>query len=247
VNSKEILVIPDLQIPYQDRRSLNAVEQFIKEHKWDEIIQLGDFMDFDCISSHNKNKLRQIEGKRLLLDYDEGNEILDRWQKLTDAQITILEGNHEFRVQNYIEANPQLEGWIEVPTCLKLKKRKINWIPFWSEGKTYDVGKATFIHGKVTTDFHTKKMAYTYGRNIFYGHTHDIQCYSVQTAGNDNTYVAQSLGCLCNYNQQYMRGGPSKWQQAVCVFHFYEDGFFTYNIIRIFKHRFFYEGIEYQG
>lgn len=247
MKSKEILVIPDLQVPFHDALSLNSVEQLMRDHAWDEIIQLGDFMDFNCISSHNKNNLRAVEGSRLLADYAEGNKILDRWQKLAPkAKITLLEGNHEYRVESYINANPQMAGMIEVPIGLRLGKRGINWVPFWSNNnKTYDVGKATFIHGKKTTDYHACAMAYMYGRNVFYGHTHDIQCYSVQTAGDNNTYVGQSLGCLCEYNQSYMRGSPSKWQQAVTAFHFFENGDFTYNVIRIFKHRFYFDGIEY--
>ncbi len=243
-----MLVIPDLQVPYHDRRSLNAVHQMMKDHRWDEIVCLGDFMDFDCISSHNKNNLRAVEGKRMDADYEEGQEILALWRKLCpEAKITIIEGNHEYRVNRYIDANPAMEGMIEVPVGLNFKKYRINWVPYWSTGQTYDIGKATFVHGRATNDGHAKKMAYMYGRNVFYGHTHDIQTFSVQTAGNDNTYVGQSLGCLCDYKQSYMRGGPSKWQQGVTVFHFFEDGYFTYNIIRLFKNRFYHEGVTYQG
>lgn len=244
---KTILVIPDLQVPYHDERSLNAVEQMMANHKFDEVIQIGDFMDFDCISAHNKDKLREVEGKRLQYDYDEGNKILDRWQKLHKGKITILEGNHEYRIERYLDACPQMEGYIEVPTGLNLKKRKITWVPFWSKGTVYTIGKATFIHGKKTNNFHSKAMAYAYGRNVFYGHTHDIQSYSVETEGDNNTYVGQSLGCLCQYKQKYMRGSPSKWQQCFAVFHFFDDGYFNYEIIRVFKHRFFYAGKTYEG
>jgi len=232
-------------VPYEDKKSLAAVEKLMKE-PWDEIIQIGDFMDFDCISSHNKNNLRAIQGKTIFQDYAYANTILDRWQKITRAKITIIEGNHEDRVNRYIDANPQLEGIVEVPVGLRLKERGINWVPFWQDNrKTYTIGKATFIHGNKTTNFHTKAMAQMYGRNIFYGHTHDVQSFSVQTAGDDNTYVGQSLGCLVKYGYGYMRGKPSKWQQAVAAFHFFEDGNFTYEVIRIFKHRFYFNGKTY--
>lgn len=247
--TKQVLVIPDLQIPYQDNRSLAAVHAFMKDHVWDEIVCLGDFLDFNSISSHSKTDLLALTSSTLDEDYAEGNKVLDTWQEAApNAKITLIEGNHEYRVQNFLKAIPQLRGKIEVPYGLKLKERGIGWVPFWSDNRcTYDIGKATFIHGKSTNCFHSKAMAYMYGRNIFYGHTHDIQGYSVQTAGNDNTYVGQSLGCLCDYQQGYMRGGPSKWQQCFAVFNFFDDGNFTYNVVRIFKNRFFYQGKTYQG
>lgn len=204
-------------------------------------------MDFDCISSHNKENLRAIAGKTIQADYDHANKILDRWQSLTDAKITIIEGNHEFRMERYINANPQLEGMFEVPRCLHLKSRGINWVPFWSAGKTYKIGNATFIHGPSSlTGFHTKKAAHAYGSSTFYGHTHDVQCFSVEYADKAKTIVGQSLGCLCD-KQPYMRGQPDKWQLAFGVFHFFEDGYFQYECIRIFKGRFYYNGKVYQG
>lgn len=244
---KHVLVLTDTHYPYVDIKTMKAVENLMSDYQWSEVLHLGDFLDFDCISSHNKDNLRAIEAKRLFHDYEAGADTLDRWKKLAPkADFTLLEGNHEYRVERYLDANPQLEGMIEVPVGLELQKRHVAWVPAWSKGKVYNIGKASFIHGGKTTNFHTKGMAYNYGRNIFYGHTHDVQSYSVETAGHNTTYVAQSLGCLCRYDQPYMRGRPSKWQQSVSVFHFFEDGNFNYNVIRIFNHRFFFGGKVYQ-
>ena len=44
----DVLVLPDLQVPYEDKRSLAAVEKVMGEYEWDEIVQLGDCFDFDC-------------------------------------------------------------------------------------------------------------------------------------------------------------------------------------------------------
>lgn len=246
-NLKSVLVIPDLQIPYEDKRSLNAVEKLMADHEWDEIVQIGDFVDLDCISSHNKNNLRAVSNKSLFKDYDYANSILDRWQRLTKAKITIIEGNHEYRIERYIDANPQLEGLVEVPVGLKLKTRSINWIPYWSSGELYKIGKACFIHGQYTNEHHAKKTVSRFGDNVFYGHTHDVMCFSQVLRGKDKTIVGQSLGCLCDYSQSYLQGRPTNWQQAIAVFHFFPDGYFQYNVIRIFKHRFYYGGKIYEG
>lgn len=249
--NKRLLVLPDTQCPYEDKRSLAAVEKMMADYRFDIYLQIGDFLDFDCISSHNKNNLRAVEGKRLMLDYDHAGQILDRHQAIIrknnpKAEFVILEGNHEHRIVKYVDANPAIEGMFEVPTALEFGRRGIKWVPYWSKGTVYKVGKATFIHGRYTNDHHAKKHVTKHGCNIFYGHTHDIQSYSAEMLGEGKTLVGQSLGCLCG-PQGYMRGGPDKWQQAFAIFDFFPDGNFTYSVIRIFNHRFIYNGKVYEA
>lgn len=248
-SNKSVLVIPDLQVPFHCKRSLDAVEQLMGSGKWDEIVQLGDFMDHNSISSHNVGKLRQVEGQTLEKDYEVGNTILDRWQRLAPkAKLTILQGNHDERPERLVDAQPQLAGRVETERGLNLKKRGINWVPFWRDKRQhYKIGNAHFIHGLYTNDHHAKKHVMRFGVPIFYGHTHDIQCYPLVLQGEDRTIVGQSMGCLCDYNQAYMAGAPSNWQQAVGIFTFYPDDFFTPVVIPIFKHRFSYGGQTFQG
>ncbi len=245
-DGKDVLVIPDCQIPYHDPRSIKAVEGVMKDFHWDRGVILGDFMDFNCISSHNERNLRAVEGTTIEADYEIGNKILDRWQKYI-PNWDYIEGNHEDRMTRYIDANPRLEGSIEVPKGLRLKERGINWVPYWSDGKPLKIGNAYFIHGKYTSEHHAKKHVSRYGVNVFYGHLHDTQCYPLVLHGEDKTIVGQSLGCLCSYDQPYMKGSPSNWQQSFGAFHFFDDGFFSYEVVRIFKNRFYFRGKVYQG
>lgn len=238
-------------MPYQDGRSLLAVEKLMEDIRFDGYLLIGDFLDFDCISSHNKNNLRAVEGKRLQADYDVAGEILDRHQALIraknkNAEFVYIEGNHENRVDRYVDANPALEGMVEVPTCLEFGRRKFKWVPFWSQGKVFSIGKATFIHGRYTNDAHAKKHVQRYGRNVFYGHLHDVQGYSAEMLGEGNTLCGQSLGCLC-LPQKYMQGAPDKWQHAFAIIDFFPDGNFCPHVIKIFKHRFTYGTKVYEG
>lgn len=230
-------------------RTMRAVEQYMGDRQWDEIVYLGDFLDLDVISSHNKDNLRALESKRIKADYEYASDVLDWHATLAPkAKFTLIEGNHEERAERYVDANPALEGLMEVETGLQLLKRKINWVRFWSKGEVYQIGKARFIHGLYTTQYHARKHVENYGENVFYGHTHDVQTYSKELHGSDKTIVGQSLGCLCRYDQSYLKGKPTKWQQAFGVFYFFPDGFFQYFVVRIFKHRFVSpDGKVYQG
>src|SRR5207253_4459819 len=110
---------------------------------------IGDFLDFDCISDHNARNLRAVEGATIEEDYRIGNVILDRWQGLCD-KIVLLEGNHDYRVERFIDAYPRMAGSLEVEKGLHLKERGIKWVRSWSKGEVYKVGKAGFIHGLYT-------------------------------------------------------------------------------------------------
>lgn len=246
-----MIVIPDMQVPYHDKKTMKVVEDFMADHTWDYYLNIGDFMDFDSISTHSRGKLRQIEGKRVLKDYEIGNQILDRHQGIVrknnkDAQFILLEGNHEYRIERYLEELPQLAGMLEVEKGLNLEERGFEWVRCYEKGQDFQLGKAHFHHGIYTSTHHAKKHVQTWGTNIFYGHLHDTQQYSLSRKGVNDTVVGQSLGCLCEYNQQYMKGRPSNWQQAFAVFYFQPNGYFTYNIIRIFNHKFIANGKLYE-
>lgn len=238
-----VIVIPDCQIPYEDERSLRVVEKYMKDNWWDEVIWIGDFMDFDYLSSFNEESPRKLEGKRMKNDYAYAGLIMDRQIEAgskvnKNCKFTLLEGNHEYRVEKAIDKAPMLEGWVEVPTGLRLAERGVKWVKSWSKGKVYKVGKANFVHGQYTNKYHASKMVDNYGDNIFYGHTHDVISHSKVLKGKDKTVVGQSLGCLCEYDQSYMKGRPSNWQQAFGIFYFQENGYFTYYVPRIFNGRF---------
>lgn len=213
-------------------------------HTWDGLLYIGDLMDFDCISSFNKENLRSVEKKRLALEYQYANNVLDRhqqiiWNNNPYAKFVLLEGNHEERVERYINANPQLEGLVEVEIGLRLQERGFKWIRSWSKGETYQIGKAHFLHGNYTNQYHPAKMAQKYGDSVFYGHTHDMMCHAVANQLHpDKVHVGQSLGCLCERNQSYMKGAPSNWQQGFGIFFFLEDGTYTYYTPRIFNNQF---------
>lgn len=248
---RSMIVLPDMQTPYHDPKALAVVEKYMANHKWDIYLNLGDFMDFDCISDFNKNKPRLVEGKRLYRDYDIANEVLDRHQaiirkKNPKARFVLLEGNHEERMVRYLDSFPQLEGLFEVPIGLRLEERGFEWIESWSAGKVFTVGHANFIHGQYINRYHASKMVDTYSEPIFYGHTHDMMCFPKLLKAQGKIIVGQSLGCLCEYNQSYMKGKPSNWQQGFGVFYFLPNGNFTYYTPRIIDHQFIGpDGIHY--
>ena len=237
------MVIPDVHVPFQDDRSLNALEGYMADNRFDEVIYIGDLLDFGQISKFNQGSPKE-ESHKLSDDYKIAGKILDRHISLIrknnrKAKFTLLEGNHEERIERWIAKNPQVEDMIEVSVGLKLGERGINWVRSWSKGELYKIGKAYFIHGLYTNQYHSQKMVNNFGVNIYYGHTHDHQSFSKVLKGKDKTIEGMSLGCICEYEQNWMQGKPNNWQQGFGVFHFDKDtGHYNMSFVRIFNHSF---------
>lgn len=240
VSTRSAIVIPDLQVPYHDQKALKLVEQYMEDKDWDIYINLGDLLDLPQISHYNDRKPRVVENMRLKEDFDKAEEILRRHRDLVgeDCEMYYLEGNHEERLERYLDKNPEHEGLIEIPNRLPLDELDIQWIKSYSQGEKLTIGEANLVHGRYTNKYHSKKHALKYMSNIFYGHTHDVQSFSMETEGSDHTYIGQSLGCLCDYELQYKQGQPDNWQQAVTTFFFQPNGNFNHYISRIFDYKF---------
>jgi hypothetical protein len=237
------IVLPDIHVPKHDAETLAAVEAFIGDTYLDYYINLGDFMDWPFLHVKTKEKLREVEGERLMSHYDVANEILDRHvkacrRKNPNCEMVILEGNHDYRIEVLIDANPVLEGLFEPERILEFARRGIKYVKSHSKNELFNVGKAFFHHGLYTNKYHAAKMASVFDVPIFYGHLHDTQEYSEIKQGADKTIAAQSLGCLCKYEQDYLRGRPTRWQQAFGFFWFFPDGYFQHAVIKIFKNKF---------
>jgi len=122
-NIKKWLIASDVQVPYQDVRSLNAFEKYMAAHTWDGLLYIGDFIDGVSVSAHDIHNLKDREGRRLADEYKEANKVLDRHQQLIwnnnpYAKFVYLEGNHEERVARYINQHPEMAGLIDVPTII---------------------------------------------------------------------------------------------------------------------------------
>lgn len=248
-----LLALPDMHVPDHDSASLDAILQYASDQPFDEFIQLGDFLNLDSVSGHNPDATLIREGARIKDDLDAGNEVLDQIDEVLDSHgrkvvKTLIKGNHEWRLDRYIEKNPALFGQLSIEEGLHLRERGYNYVRSYPHGELYQVGHAHFFHGIFCSGNHAKRHVERYGVNIFYGHVHSVQTHSVQRHGKGSTIVGQSLGCLCEYNPPYMVGRPDDWQLAFAVFWFRPDGLFNYSVIRIFEGGFYApNGKFYQG
>jgi hypothetical protein len=241
-----------MQVPYEDKRSLAAVEKYMAAHRWDGYLNLGDFLDFNELSSYVKGRPGAVR-EDVADTFEAGRVILRRHARIIHtrnvlARMVLFQGNHDYRAVSYAEEHPGLRGQLDVPKNLGLAELGIEWIESWEKGKLFKLGNAYFLHGNYINKYHAAKMVDQYGVCVYYGHTHDVMSFPKMTKGNGLTLEAGSLGCLCRYDQSYMMGKPSNWQQAVTTFYLRPGGNYNLYVSRIFNHKFVGpDGQEYGG
>lgn len=234
------MILPDVHLDEETPEEYLPVKKLIKDLKPDEIVLLGDFMDVSSLSAWDLDKKRRMEGQRYIFEVVTANKELDFLQKHS-KKITYLEGNHEDRVNRYLDKYPEMEGLIEPKKVLKLKKRKIKWYKY---NELYQIGKFYLTHGMYITIHHAKKHLLSLGCNIIYGHTHGAQTH-LQNMKMQLPHMAYGLGCLCNKEPDYMRGRPANWINQFAIMEVNKEGLCWVYPVNIVDGKFIWNGKEY--
>ena len=138
-----ILVIADTQVkPTESLEYLLWVGKYIHDTKPDIVVMIGDWWDFPSLSSYDKGKA-SAEGRRFVDDLQAGNKGLE----LLELEINkdpaykprkvFCKGNHEHRIDRYVEDNPELKGTLGTEF---LPLEKFGW-------EVYDFLKPVEIEG----------------------------------------------------------------------------------------------------
>jgi predicted phosphodiesterase len=167
---QKVIILPDVHISDEGYSPVyKAVKKFIRDEKPDITVLLGDFADCSALSHWNLEKRRQIEGRRHDAEIKILRKELDYLQAFS-AQVIYLAGNHEDWCEQYLDHHPELEGLIEYPLLLDLKKRKIKWVKL---NELYKIGELYLTHGMYINKYHAAKHLERLGCNICYGHCFD--------------------------------------------------------------------------
>jgi len=224
----------DLHAPDEDKAALQVAYDFTLDFQPDIFIWGGDQMHMDCISFYNRNRPKLLEGQRLHKEYLYMQKILDRFERILSSGCKkyFFIGNHEYRVDRFLESNPMLEGSIEVEHCLELDDYTV--VPF---NEVLSIGKMNFIHGIYYNKYHSFKHLSVYEDNIFYGHVHHHQVFPKTTPLLNLPKHGVSVGCLCNCNPGYMRNKPNSWEHGFLFWYMFDDGSFNYYHVNVINGR----------
>lgn len=231
--------------------AIKAALKFVEDFKPDTLLLVGDQLEVGSISRHNQGKPRLVEGMRLTDDMDALNKyILSPTDNMPFLKKRLwFKGNHENRVDRYLDENPSCENLIEPEVYLNLAKRGWTLV---DEEVPYAIGKLHFVHGHSLFvngggTNPAAKLAYYYRRNIRAGHLHTYAVATDVTPADRHDYhTAIIVPAMSAATPDYMKNRPSNFQQGF-LYGYVKPNYFNDYVINIHNGRFIAEGREYDG
>ncbi|MCP4364987.1 MAG: hypothetical protein GY800_06765 [Planctomycetes bacterium] len=149
--TKDIIVIADTQVsPNTPTHHITALAHYIWDTKPEVIVHIGDNWDFESLSSYAT--LYEKEGRRLKDDLIAGARALDIVKDHIDfknskvkkkrykPEMHFLMGNHEHRLNRWIDAHPEFHGLIDLREMIERGGWTVHEFkePFWHEGIAFN-------------------------------------------------------------------------------------------------------------
>lgn len=221
---KRVVVLSDLQIPYHSNKTVDAVVDFIKYYKPDELWCVGDELDAPEPSRWNKGMAGEYAGT-LQQGIDETKEIMSRFKKaLGRKKFYIQRSNHTDRIDTYIRkyapAFSSLKS-LEIEELLGYNSMGINYLhrmhellPGWVMAHG-DEGKLSQTPGSTALS-----LAKRLGKSVVCGHTHRVglQHDTVGLYGNTYTLFGLETGHMMDMKQAtYLSSGTANWSQGIGI------------------------------
>ena len=281
---KRTVLLPDPQIgylrmddgtliPMHDEDAMDVAIQVLGYIKPDRVVNLGDYLDASEWSSKFVVYPEFVLTTQPALD--RGHEFLaqQRAQVGPDAQIDLLGGNHDNRIEIAITKNSMAAmrlrqanrpaSWpvLSLPFLMRLEELGVTYTGAYPAGRI----KLAEAHGEQTPLYalhgeklDMKKQATSERQSTVQGHTHHVSCHmeTYEYDGNPQQVQSWSLGCLCRIDGAVpsTKGGTDEfgrpykrtesWQHAMAVVTETEHGWWVEPIL-IHEGRAFYKDREF--
>lgn len=213
--------LSDLHVPYQDTDAVALALQVVRRVRPDAVNVLGDLCDFYKLSRFDKDP----DAFDLQHELEEARTFFRLLRMVHQGVVRFLPGNHELRLEKYLNRNPELHGLdvLALPSLLRLEEYDVDYFEHEIE---IVPGKLVAKHGDVVrkyAGYSAKAELERDGYNVstITGHTHRL-------AGVYSTYRGLMVagienGCLCDLNPEYVRN--PNWQHGLSVVEMQDDMF----------------------
>lgn len=245
---ERIVVLPDIHTPNHEYKALGSIYSFIKFYKPHYLIQLGDFCDWDSVSSYDPHHERDIT--TIDREIASANLVLDDLDRLCKKTKRIMiGGNHEdryekFRItQGFQMSIRRMKDFSSWDREYNLHKRGWEVVPY---GGHYSLGKVIFTHGWFASGSAAAQMARCFpGRNVIFGHTHKHLIHGCMDE-RGLPIESESIGTLSKFDLSYLKGKPPvDWIHGFLYIDMREDGTFAKHFVRVIQGKFIEYGREF--
>jgi len=285
---KTAIFLPDPQIgyrkfedgtldPFHDERAMELALQIVAyeevKNGVDQVVNLGDFLD---LPTQSRWAQEATFANTTQLAIDRGHRFLAEQRAVApNARVVLIEGNHDRRLQNFVEINalsafgirranmPASWPVMSLPYLLRLDELSVEYIDSYPAGVHWVADDLRAIHGDKVRSGGSTAAAYTNALphiSTVFGHTHRLEIQSTTTFDRLGKIrsMAISPGCLCRVDGAVPSvhgaiGVDSKpayvaenWQQGVAVIKYKDTGEFFVNLVQIDDGLTVYEGVEFK-
>ena len=223
--SERIVIIPDTQIPFDDRKALKALIGYIGDTQPDLVIHIGDLMDYPSPSRWTKGTKEEFQ-QRIKPDSEQAKtRFLGPLRAVYTGPVGVHEGNHDLRPREYLaQYAPALADYAE-------DFRFENLLDFDGFGVAVLPEFNKVAPGWVTTHGHrggirlsqnagdtALNAAKRFNASVIMGHTHRLGL-KPESRGFGGSVSAtlwgMEVGNLMNMKLAgYLKGGTANWQQG---------------------------------
>lgn len=224
---RKVLFYPDVQVPYHNSNQVRAINRFLQYWEPDEVVIIGDFMDYPQPSTWSKASAAEYEGS-IYTDSEIGKRILADMRVGYAGPIKFIEGNHDCRPRVYLAKYAPALAESEAFSIRSL-------LSFDSHGVELAPEFYAFAPGWVATHGHlgialsniagrtALGAAKRVGQSVVMGHTHRLGQMPDTTgrAGDFKTLWGVEVGHVMDMRPgkvpPYMKGGFANWQAGFAL------------------------------
>lgn len=251
---KNYVIIPDLQIPYHDKRFANAISNYIADLNPSGVVFIGDNVDCTAPATWSKGTAEEFAGT-LQNEFDVWYKYGEQLRSGYDGWVGVHFGNHEKRIRSYLKNKAPAFSSLR---SLKLENlMSLDSLGFKGLPDHYDIAPGWITHhgdfaslsdiaGRTASNYSSK-----IGKSVIIGHTHraGIIPESFGYNGRWRWRYGVEVGHAMDTKKAGYTNGVANWQKALGVLDVYDDGRFIQPRLVYANHSgvFVENGVVYDG
>lgn len=221
---KRIVLIPDTHVPIDDRSVVRAIIRFIGNTQPDEVVHLGDLMDYPSPSRWTKGTKEEFQA-RIKPDSEQAKtRFLGPLREVYSGPVRVHVGNHDERPETYLgQYAPALVEYAEqfkLSALLDFDGFGVETLPDFykiAPGWLSTHGHRGGIRLSQKSGETALLAALKFGTSVIMGHVHrlGLKGHTTGYGGNGNTLWGMEIGHIMNMKKaHYLKGATANWQQG---------------------------------
>ena len=204
----KFVVLSDIHFPFDNPSAIFDATNFIKKFNPRYIFLNGDIIDCYSLSRFDKDPKRILS---LQKEIDLASAfITDLVELFPKAKIIYIEGNHEKRLQKYLNSHPEISSLrtLTIKDLLGLDSIGVEYLP------NYNLRGLQITHGEIVRKYSGQSARGELDKNDcsgISGHTHRLSHYFKTTPCRELQWCEG--GCLCSLEPIYLDSKPD-WQNG---------------------------------